>query len=148
MSECGNPPRLSSDERQAARSALHRALFGTELGVHFGRLMRELDACAAELADTKAMLARGVEFVEEDAEARGRAACEARCQTELRAACTWDFEGRGEWGYSMDEAIEHVEELGYTCLTDYLKRIRSALEVVEKPSPPSASSAPEPENKA
>jgi hypothetical protein len=70
MSECGNPPRLSSDERQAARSALHRALFGTELGVHFGRLMRELDACAAELADTKAMLARGVEFVEEDAQIR------------------------------------------------------------------------------
>lgn len=54
------------------------------------------------------------------------AACKAKLEA-LRDACTWDYEGRGEWGYTLAEVIAHVEGKGYSCLTDYLKRIQSAL---------------------
>jgi hypothetical protein len=56
----------------------------------------------------------------------------------LRMACTWDYERRGEWGYTLREAIEHVEGLRYGALTHFLKRIEAAVSAIAEQKPAEA----------
>lgn len=86
-----------------------------QLRVEVERLKAELEECQQQHAELRTT--RAAEHT----------ALMARHEA-LREACTWDFESRGECGYSLAEAIEHCNGKGYSCLTDYLKRIQAALQ--------------------